>query len=86
MNKTELIQKIADEASLTKVDARKALEATLEAISDALRADEKVSLIGFGTFSTTVRPEREGRNPLTGETMKIAAKKVVKFKAGEGLI
>lgn len=86
MNKTELIQKIADEASLTKVDARKALEATLEAISDALRADDKVSLIGFGTFSTTVRPEREGRNPQTGETMKIAAKKVVKFKAGEGLI
>lgn len=86
MNKTELIQKIADEASLTKVDARKALEATLEAISDALRADEKVSLIGFGTFSTTVRPEREGRNPQTGETVKIAAKKVVKFKAGENLI
>lgn len=86
MNKTELIQKIADEASLTKVDARKALEATLEAISDALRADDKVSLIGFGTFSTTVRPEREGRNPQTGETMKIAAKKVVKFKAGEGII
>lgn len=82
MNKTELIAKIAEGSGLSKVDAKKALEATLEAITTALKADDKVALIGFGTFSTSERPERQGINPATKETITIPAKKVVKFKAG----
>ena len=85
MNKTELIAKIAEGSGLSKVDAKKALEATLEAISTALKADDKVALIGFGTFSTSERPERQGINPATKETITIPAKKVVKFKAGADL-
>lgn len=85
MNKTQLIEKIAAGAELTKVDAKKALEATLGAIAAALKEGDKVQLIGFGTFAVVDRPEREGINPSNGEKIKIAAKKVVKFKAGADL-
>lgn len=85
MNKTELISKIAEQSQLTKADAKKALEATLEAISGALKTGDSVQLIGFGTFSVTERPEREGLNPRTKEKIKIAAKKVAKFKPGSEL-
>ena len=82
MNKTELIDKIAAGAGLTKADAKKALEATTAAIKEALVAGDKVQLIGFGTFSVNERPAREGINPATKQKIKIAAKKVAKFKAG----
>ncbi len=85
MNKTELIAKIAEGSGLSKVDAKKALEATLEAIIGAMKAEDKVALIGFGTFSVNERPERQGINPATKETITIPAKKVVKFKAGADL-
>lgn len=85
MNKTELIEKIAATAGLTKADSKKALEATLTAVKDALAAGEKVSIIGFGTFSVNERPAREGINPRTKEKVQIAAKKVAKFKAGAEL-
>ena len=85
MNKTELIDKIAAGAGLTKVDAKKALDATVAAIKDALVAGDKISLVGFGTFSVSERPAREGINPATKEKISIAAKKVAKFKAGAEL-
>ena len=85
MNKTELTNKIAESAGLSKVDAKKALEAALEIITDAVKAGDKVSLIGFGTFSTSVRPARQGKNPRTGETITISEKTLVKFKAGSDL-
>lgn len=85
MNKTELIDKIAEGAGLTKADAKKALEATTAAIKDALVAGDKVALIGFGTFSVNERPAREGINPATKQKITIAAKKVAKFKAGADL-
>ena len=85
MNKTELIDKIAAGAGLTKADAKKALEATTAAIKEALVAGDKVQLIGFGTFSVNERPAREGINPATKAKIKIAAKKVAKFKAGAEL-
>ena len=85
MNKTELIDKIAEGAGLTKADAKKALEATTAAIMDALVAGDKVALIGFGTFSVNERPAREGINPATKQKIQIAAKKVAKFKAGADL-
>ncbi len=82
MNKTELIDKIAANANLGKADAKKALDATIAAIKDALVAGDKVQLIGFGTFSITEKPAREGINPATKQKITIAAKKVAKFKAG----
>ena len=82
MNKTELIEKIAVAADLSKGDAKKALEATIEAIKNALVEGDKVQLIGFGTFSVNERPAREGINPATKENIAIAANKVAKFKAG----
>ncbi|MBR4364636.1 MAG: HU family DNA-binding protein [Prevotella sp.] len=85
MNKTELVEKIAAGAGLSKVDAKKALDATVAAIKDALVKGDKVALIGFGTFSVNVRPAREGINPATKQKIKIAAKKVAKFKAGAEL-
>lgn len=85
MNKSELIEKIAANAGLTKADSKKALDATLTAIKDALAADEKVALVGFGTFAVSERPAREGINPATKEKIQIAAKKVAKFKAGAEL-
>ncbi|MCI5452117.1 HU family DNA-binding protein [bacterium] len=85
MNKTELVAKIAEGAGLSKVDAKKALDATLEAITNAVKAGDKVALVGFGTFDVTERAERQGINPATKETITIPAKKVVKFKAGADL-
>ncbi|MBR6964644.1 MAG: HU family DNA-binding protein [Prevotella sp.] len=85
MNKTELIDKIAAGSGLTKADAKKALDATVAAIKDALIAGDKVALIGFGTFAVSERPAREGINPATKEKIQIAAKKVAKFKAGAEL-
>lgn len=85
MNKAQLIDAIAEKAGLTKADSKKALEAFVETVGDALVAGDKVALIGFGTFSVSERSERTGRNPQTGKTITIAAKKVVKFKAGSEL-
>ena len=85
MNKTELIAKIAETAGLSKVDAKKALEAAVEAVKDALVAGDKVQLVGFGTFAVKEQPAREGINPATKAKIKIAAKKVAKFKAGAEL-
>jgi DNA-binding protein HU-beta len=85
MNKTELIDKIAAGAGLTKADAKKALDATVEAIKDALVAGDKVQLVGFGTFAIAEKPAREGINPATKQKIQIAAKKVAKFKAGAEL-
>ena len=86
MNKTELIAAMAEKAGLTKVDAGKALNAYVDTVKEQLAKDEKVTLIGFGTFSVVKRPARTGRNPRTGKTIKIAAKKSAKFKAGKGLV
>ena len=85
MNKAELIDAIAEEAGLSKADAKKALEAFLASIEKTLKKGDKISLVGFGSWSVSEKPAREGRNPKTGETIKIAAKKVVKFKAGAEL-
>ena len=85
MNKTELVEKIAVGAGLSKVDAKKALDATIASIKDALKAGDKVALVGFGTFAVNERPAREGINPATKTKIKIAAKKVAKFKAGAEL-
>lgn len=85
MNKGELIDKIAAGSGLTKVDAKKALDAAVAAVKEALAAGDKVSLVGFGTFSVGERPAREGINPLTKEKILIEAKKVAKFKAGAEL-
>lgn len=85
MNKTELIEKIAANAGLSKVDSKKALDATVAAIKDALKAGDKVSLVGFGTFAVNERPAREGVNPATKQKITIAAKKIAKFKAGAEL-
>jgi DNA-binding protein HU-beta len=85
MNKTELVEKIAAGAGLSKVDSKKALEATIAAIKDALVAGDKVALVGFGTFSVSERPAHEGINPATKQKIQIAAKKVAKFKPGQEL-
>lgn len=85
MNKTELIEKIAAGSGLPKTDAKKALDATVAAIKEALIAGDKIALVGFGTFSVSERPAREGINPATKEKITIAAKKVAKFKAGAEL-
>lgn len=85
MNKTELVSSIAAKAGLSKSDAKKALDATVEAIAGALKAGDKVALVGFGTFSVNERPARQGINPATKQTITIAAKKVAKFKAGADL-
>ena len=86
MNKTELVNAIAEKSGLAKTDAKKALEATLEAITEAVKNDEKVALIGFGTFETAVRAARQGINPATQETINIPEKKVVKFKASSNIL
>lgn len=85
MNKTELVNAIAEKAGLTKVDAKNALDATLTSIADALKNDDKVALVGFGTFSVTEKAARIGINPRTKEKIEIPARKVVKFKAGADL-
>lgn len=85
MNKTELVQAIAEKANLTKVQAKAALDATLEAMGATLKKGDKVVLIGFGTFQVIKKDARMGINPATKEAIKIPAKKVVKFKAGAEL-
>ena len=82
MNKTELIAAIADQAELSKKDSEKALKAFIDVVTEELKKEHKVQVVGFGTFEVSMRAEREGRNPQTGETMKIAACKAPKFKAG----
>lgn len=82
MNKAELIDAIATTAKITKADAQRALDATIDNVTKALKKGDKVSLVGFGTFSVAKRAGRMGRNPQTGKAIKIAAKKVAKFKAG----
>ena len=85
MNKGDLISKIADSAKITKTQAGSALDATLKAITTALKKGDKVTLIGFGTFSVSKRNARTGRNPQTGKPIKIAAKKIARFKPGKSL-
>lgn len=85
MTKQELVEFIADKAGLTKADATRALDATLEGITEGLKNNGKVALVGFGTFSAKERAAREGINPLTKEAIKIPAKTVASFKAGSKL-
>lgn len=85
MNKAELISKIADDAEITKAQANQALDSFVEAVTKTLKGGGKVTLVGFGTFSVTKRAARNGRNPQTGEVIKIKAKKVARFKAGKEL-
>lgn len=86
MNKVELINAVAENAGMTKVDARKAIDAIMDVAKGELKKDGKIALVGFGTLAVTNRPERKGRNPRTGKEIKIAAKKVVKFKAASNLL
>ena len=85
MNKVELINAVAEKAGMTKVDARKAIDAIMDVTKAELKKDGKIALVGFGTLSVTKRPAK-GRNPQTGETVKIAAKKVVKFKPAANIL
>ena len=85
MNKTELIAAIAEKAEISKKDSEKALKAFIDVVTEQLKNDDKVQLVGFGTFEVSKRAAREGRNPQTGQTMKIAACKAPKFKAGKAL-
>ena len=83
MNKGDLINKVAESANISKAQATDALNAVLDGVTEALKGGDKVTLIGFGTFSVSRREARSGRNPQTGETIQIAAKNVVKFKPGK---
>ena len=85
MNKTELVAAMAEQTQLSKKDAEAALKAFIDVVSEEMKKGEKVQLVGFGTFEVSERAAREGRNPQTGETMKIAACKAPKFKAGKAL-
>lgn len=85
MNKTELIAAVAEKAEISKKDSEKALKAFVEVVTEQLKNDDKVQLVGFGTFEVSKRAAREGRNPQTGKTMKIEACKAPKFKAGKAL-
>ena len=85
MNKAELINAIAGDAKITKADASRALDSFITATSKALKKGDRIALVGFGSFSIAKRAARIGRNPQTGKEIKIAAKKVVKFKAGSEL-
>ena len=85
MNKLELVAAMAEKAELSKKDAEAALKAFTEVVAEELKKGEKIQLVGFGTFEVSERAEREGRNPMTGETIKIAASKTPKFKAGKAL-
>jgi DNA-binding protein HU-beta len=86
MNKADLIEKVAKDCDMTKVVAEQVLNSVLSAITDSVAAGDKVSLIGFGSFSVAERAAREGRNPQTGKIIQIPAKKVVKFKAGSNFV
>lgn len=85
MNKSELIDIVAEQADISKSAAGDALDAVLGGITDALKAGDSVTFVGFGTFSVSDRAARDGRNPRTGETIKIKASKLAKFKAGKAL-
>jgi DNA-binding protein HU-beta len=85
MNKAELIAKIADDAGITKTQANTTLDSFVEAVTKTLKGGGKVTLVGFGTFSVSKRAARNGRNPQTGEVIKIKARKVARFKAGKEL-
>ena len=85
MNKTELVKAVAEQAELTQKDATKAVDALIETISETLDKEEKIQLIGFGTFEVRERSARKGRNPQTGEEIEIAASKVPAFKPGKEL-
>ena len=86
MNKIELISAVAEKSGMTKVDARKAVDAILDVTKDELKNDGKISLVSFGTFSVNNRPARQGRNPKTGKSIKIAEKKVVRFKPAANIL
>ncbi len=85
MNKAQLIDSIAEQANLSKADAKRALDAFIDTTSGALKQGDRVALVGFGSFSVSERSARTGRNPQTGKEITIAAKNVVKFKAGSEL-
>ena len=85
MNKNDLVAMVADNSGLTKADAAKAVDGVFDAITDALKKNDDVRIVGFGTFSVAKRKATTGRNPRTGETIQIAASKQPKFKAGKGL-
>lgn len=85
MKKSELVEAVAEKAGLTKADANRAIDAFLETVKEALVKGDKVPLVGFGTFQTSERAARDGRNPQTGETVHIAARTAVSFKAGAAL-
>ena len=85
MNRTELVAAMAEKTQLSKKDAEAALKAFVDVVSEEMKKGEKVQLVGFGTFEVSERAAREGRNPQTGETMKIEASKAPKFKAGKAL-
>lgn len=85
MNKSELIELVAEKADISKSTAGDALDAVLGGITDALKSGDSVTFVGFGTFSVSARAARDGRNPRTGETIKIAASNLAKFKAGKAL-
>lgn len=85
MNKAELIEAMANESGLTKADAKKALDAFIKSTGGALAKGDRVALVGFGSFSVSMREARKGRNPQTGAEITIAAKKVIKFKPGNEL-
>ena len=85
MNKTEFIEAVAKKGEMTKADAKKAVAAICDVIADQMKKDERVTIIGFGSFYTTERAARTGINPQTGKKMQIAARKSVKFKPGSGL-
>ena len=85
MNKAELVAKLSEDAEISKTQANAVLDSFVEAVTKTLKSGGKVTLVGFGTFSVTKRAARTGRNPQTGATIKIKAKKVAKFKAGKEL-
>lgn len=85
MTKAELVSKLAEDAGITKVQATAALESFIEGVTKTLKSGKKLTLVGFGTFSVSKRAARKGRNPKTGEVIKIKAKKVARFKAGKEL-
>lgn len=85
MNKTELINQIAESADISKKEAGDALQSFMMAVTDTMNKGDKLTLVGFGTFSVTKRAARDGRNPQTGKAIKIPAKNVVKFKVGKQL-
>ena len=85
MNKTDLVAAVAEQAGLSKKDAEAAVKAFTDVVAEALKAGDKIQLVGFGTFEVSERAAREGRNPRTGETMIIEASKTPKFKAGKAL-